>query len=79
MASICTILATITVPTLIVHGDRDPLYPSTIVLELSSSVRRSYLWIVPNGGHIPIYGETTGQFIATALPFLNGAWESRVP
>ena len=70
-------LATITARTLIVHGDRDPLYPVDLAMEMYSAIPRSYLWIVPNGGHGPIFGDMTGRFVATALAFLNGAWEGQ--
>ncbi|HYU35501.1 MAG TPA: alpha/beta hydrolase [Thermoanaerobaculia bacterium] len=69
-------LATIQARTLIVHGDRDPLYPIHLPLELYQSIPRSYLWIVPNGGHGPIFGDMAGRFAETALAFLRGAWDS---
>lgn len=73
-------LATITARTLIVHGDRDPLYPAHLALEMYTAIPRSYLWIVPDGGHGPIFGEMTGPFVETALAFLEGRWEgAKVP
>src|SRR5438477_9646100 len=41
-------LSTIKARTLIVHGDRDPLYPVDMAAELYSSITRSYLWLIPN-------------------------------
>jgi len=70
-------LSTITAHTLIVHGDRDPFYPANIALEMYAAIPRAYLWIIPNGGHIPIFGDATGQFVETALAFLRGAWGSQ--
>ena len=67
-------LATITARTLIVHGDRDPLYPMTIPMEMYSAIPRSYLWIIPNGGHGPIFGDMADSFVGTALAFLRGDW-----
>jgi pimeloyl-ACP methyl ester carboxylesterase len=64
-------LATITAETLIVFGDRDPLYPVSLALELYQGIPRSYLWIVPNGGHGPVFGTRASQFLAIALPFLK--------
>jgi len=64
-------LATITARTLIVHGDRDPLYPVSIAVEMYSSIPRSYLWIVPNGGHGPVFGDRSNQFRETAVAFLR--------
>jgi pimeloyl-ACP methyl ester carboxylesterase len=68
-------LSTITARTLIVHGDRDPLYPANIALEMSAAIPRSYLWIIPNAGHSPIFGAMSARFVETALAFLRGEWE----
>jgi len=68
-------LATIQARTLIVHGDRDPLYPVELALEMYRAIPRSYLWVVPNGGHGPIFGDTARPFVETALKFLHGEWE----
>jgi pimeloyl-ACP methyl ester carboxylesterase len=70
-------LATIAARTLIVHGDRDPLYPVSLALEMYAAIPRSYLWVVPNGGHGPIFGELAGRFVETALSFLGGEWKPR--
>jgi pimeloyl-ACP methyl ester carboxylesterase len=67
-------LGTIKARTLIVHGDRDPLYPVQMATEMYEAIPRSYLWIVPNGGHGPIFGEQTEHFRETALAFLRGEW-----
>ncbi len=69
-------LSTITARTLIVHGDRDPLYPVRLALELFESIPRSSLWVVPNGAHGPIFGERAGEFVKTALSFLRAEWQS---
>lgn len=75
-------LATIKARTLIVHGDRDPLYPVELAFEMYKSIPKSYLWVVPNGGHGPIFGESTGtgattsQFAEIALRFLRNEWKS---
>jgi pimeloyl-ACP methyl ester carboxylesterase len=67
-------LSTITARTLIVHGDRDPLYPVSMAMEMYAAIPRSYLWVVPNGGHGPIFGNLTARFVETALAFLSGEW-----
>ncbi|HKX27503.1 MAG TPA: alpha/beta hydrolase [Blastocatellia bacterium] len=67
-------LSTITARTLIVHGDRDPLYPINIPMEIYTAIARSYLWIIPNGGHAPIFGEMSERFASTALAFLRDEW-----
>ena len=67
-------LSTIAARTLIVHGDRDPLYPVHLALEMYSAIPRSYLWVVPNGGHGPIFGDRAELFVETALTFLRDQW-----
>jgi pimeloyl-ACP methyl ester carboxylesterase len=67
-------LATITAETLIVFGDRDPLYPVSLALDLHASIPRSYLWVVPNAGHAPVFGTAASRFAVTALSFLRGEW-----
>jgi pimeloyl-ACP methyl ester carboxylesterase len=69
-------LSTISAETLIVFGDRDPLYPVTLAFELSRAIPKSYLWVVPNGGHGPIFGEAAAHFSSTVLRFLSGAWHA---
>jgi len=64
-------LATIQARTLIVQGDRDPLYPVEISVEMARAIPRSSLWIVPNGGHGPIGGERWPDFLKTSLAFLR--------
>lgn len=67
-------LSTIQARTLIVHGDRDEHFPVSIPVEMYRAIPRSYLWIVPNGGHVPITGERARPFTQTALAFLRGDW-----
>jgi pimeloyl-ACP methyl ester carboxylesterase len=67
-------LSTITARTLLVHGDRDPLYPVHLAMDMYSAIPRSYLWVVPNGGHGPIFCEMAGRFVETALAFLRDEW-----
>jgi pimeloyl-ACP methyl ester carboxylesterase len=69
-------LAAITAETLIVFGDRDPLYPLSLETELYSEIPKSYLWVVPNGGHGPIFREAAPRFVETAMSFLGGDWAS---
>jgi pimeloyl-ACP methyl ester carboxylesterase len=38
-------LSTITARTLIVHGDRDPLYPVNLAMEMHSAIPGSHLWV----------------------------------
>jgi len=69
-------LSKITARTLIVHGDRDPLYPVELAVELFRSIPNAELCVVPNGGHGPIFGDMAGSFVKTALSFLRGDWAS---
>ena len=64
-------LSRITARTLIVHGDRDPLYPVELAVELLRGIPNSALWVVPNGGHGPIFGEQAAPFVRTATAFLD--------
>lgn len=68
-------LATITADTLIVFGDRDPLYPVSLGAELREQIPRSWLWVVPNGGHGPVFGPAAPRFVETALAFFGGAYQ----
>ena len=63
-------LSTIAARTLIVHGDRDPLYPVEQAVELFRGIPNASLWVVPNGGHGPIVGEQAAPFVRTATAFL---------
>ena len=70
MAFTPPLLATIRARTLIVHGDRDPLYPVELALELFRGIPNAALWVVPNGAHGPIFGAMAPRFAETALAFL---------
>jgi pimeloyl-ACP methyl ester carboxylesterase len=62
-------LSTITARTLIVHGDRDAFFPVNIPVEMYRSIPKSALWIIPNGGHVPIFDPKV-PFVSTVLGFL---------
>ena len=64
-------LSTIQARTLIVQGDRDPLYPIDISVEMAKAIPQSSLWIIPNGGHGPIGGERWPEFVKTSAAFLR--------
>jgi pimeloyl-ACP methyl ester carboxylesterase len=38
------------------------------------AIPHSYLWVVPNGGHGPTFGDAAPRFRETALSFLRGEW-----
>jgi pimeloyl-ACP methyl ester carboxylesterase len=64
-------LSAITAKTLIVHGDRDPLYPVEQAVELFRGIPNASLSVVPGGGHGPIFGEQAAPFVKTATAFLT--------
>jgi pimeloyl-ACP methyl ester carboxylesterase len=73
MAFDATRLGAITARTLIVHGDRDPLYPVELAFELFRGIPNSSLWVVPGGGHGPIFGDHAKWFRSEALAFLGAS------
>jgi len=64
-------LASISASTLIVYGDRDFLYPVEMGVEMYRAIPNSALWIVPNGGHGPVFMEAVPQFAQVAVKFLR--------
>lgn len=46
-------LSLIKCPTLIIHGDRDKYFQIDIPVEMYKAIPNSFLWIFPNGGHLP--------------------------
>jgi pimeloyl-ACP methyl ester carboxylesterase len=67
-------LQRITAETLLVFGDRDPLYPVSTAIELYAALPRAFLWVMPNAGHAPVFAADAARFTAGALPFLRGEW-----
>ncbi len=65
-------LRTIRARTLIVHGGRDPLYPTSLATEMHAAIAGSALWVIPEGGHGPIFGDMAEPFARAALAFLDG-------
>ena len=68
-------LASISARALIIYGDRDFLYPLNIAVEMYAAIPHSYLWIVPNGDHLPVFNNPLVPFTVAVLPFLRGDWE----
>lgn len=66
-------LSTIEASTLILHGDRDQFFPVSIAAEMYRSIPDSYLWIVPNGGHVPDFDKPE-RYIGPLQEFLRGDW-----
>ena len=65
-------LCTIRARTLIVHGALDPLYPASLAMEMHTAIPGSSLWVIPEGGHGPIFGQMAAPFASKALGFLDG-------
>lgn len=65
------LLSTIRARTLIIQGDRDPLYPVELSVEMAKAIPNSRLWIVPNAGHGPVIGSRWSEFIQSASAFLQ--------
>ena len=56
---------------LIINGDNDKYYPVDIPVEMYKSIPNSHLWIIPNGGHLPIWKELwSDQFLKVSKLFL---------
>jgi pimeloyl-ACP methyl ester carboxylesterase len=64
-------LATITARTLIVFGDSDPFYPVSLACEMHQAIPGSNLWVIPNGGHSPVFLDAAPAFRGTAMAFLG--------
>jgi pimeloyl-ACP methyl ester carboxylesterase len=64
-------LSKITASTLIVYGDRDFLYPIEMAIDMYRAIPRASLWVVPNGGHGPVFLDAAPHFAKTALTFLR--------
>jgi pimeloyl-ACP methyl ester carboxylesterase len=65
------LLGAIEASTLIVYGDRDVLYPLEMAIAMYRAIPGSALWVVPNGGHGPVFAEAAPRFAETALRFLG--------
>jgi pimeloyl-ACP methyl ester carboxylesterase len=66
------LLGTISARTLLINGDRDPLYPAEIFLEMYRAIPNASLCFLPNAGHAPLFGEYRAFVVATVLAFLQG-------
>jgi pimeloyl-ACP methyl ester carboxylesterase len=71
-------LSRIKARTLIVYGDRDPLYPVEIAITMYRAIPHSELWVVPGGGHDPVFFDASKRFAETALSFLRASGRAEV-
>ena len=65
------LLSTIQARTLIIQGDRDPLYPVELSVEMAKAIPNARLWIIPNAGHGPVVGSRWSEFLHTVSTFLQ--------
>jgi len=65
-----SLLTTITTKTFIIQGDRDPLYSAEISVEMYKHIPNAYLWIIPNGGHVPLDSDVMPIFLNYVKTFL---------
>jgi len=63
------LLSRIQASTLIVYGDRDFLYPVEMGVQMYRAIPQSALWVVPNGGHGPVFLDAAPEFVKTTLGF----------
>ncbi|MES2795267.1 MAG: alpha/beta hydrolase [Bacteroidota bacterium] len=67
-------LAAIKARSLIIHGDND-FVPVSQAWEIYKNIPNAYLYIVPNGWHLPhVGGANEIDFIRRTLEFLKGDW-----
>lgn len=66
-------LANVKARTLVVHGDADPFFSARIATDLFEGIAGSRLWIIPNGGHVPIFGRRAPAFRDEVQAFLRDA------
>ena len=70
------ILSTIEAKWLVIQGDNDEFVPLQQALEMHQYIPNSWLWIVPNGGHLPhLNTDFQSEFLKVSLEFLNGKWD----
>jgi pimeloyl-ACP methyl ester carboxylesterase len=65
-------LARIAARTLIIYGDRDPLYPVEMAVQMYRAIPRASLCVVPDAGHGPIFlGQARDAFVRHTLDFFR--------
>lgn len=64
-------LSLITARTLVVQGDRDPLFPPEIAIELFRGIPGASLCVMPGAGHTPQLEGRAEELLAIAKTFLD--------
>src|SRR5688572_30833903 len=67
------LLTRIPTETLVVFGDRDPLYPVELALELYRALPNAALAVLPHAGHAPVFVDAARAFVDNALRFFGRA------
>lgn len=60
-------LSAITIPTLLIWGDRDDYFPLDIAMEIYQTLPNAQLWVIPGQGHTPIWKSMGGSETAAGL------------
>ena len=68
-------LKTIKTKTLIVMGDQDKTISMDCLATLKENLSNSYLWVLPNTGHVAYEGDNKADFIRKSKEFFAGKWE----
>jgi pimeloyl-ACP methyl ester carboxylesterase len=63
------LLRAVSVPTLVIHGDRD-LLPVSVAREIVATLRNARLQIIPDAGHMPFW-ESPELFFTLIESFLS--------
>jgi pimeloyl-ACP methyl ester carboxylesterase len=66
-------LSQIQARTLLVNGDRDPLYPIELFVDMYRAIPKASLWIVAGGGHAPVFADARPEFVRISRGFLRAA------
>ncbi len=70
-------LSIIQAKTLIIHGDRDSLFPVEVAFYMYNAIPDSYLWVIPNAGHALVLFEHADDIKRVALDFFTNDWETQ--
>ncbi|MEM6886332.1 MAG: alpha/beta hydrolase, partial [Verrucomicrobiota bacterium] len=64
-------LKEITARTFIIHGDSDPLIPVEVAETMHNWIPDASLWLIPGGGHVPVFGEELPEFLRRTSQFFE--------
>lgn len=63
---------------LIIQGDHDRLFPVRVGLDIYKTIPNAYLWVVPDGGHLPGFdGRDRASVVAAIRSFLGRDWQPK--